>query len=188
MVLRHDTTSGYDAALRSGFAWAAANGYDVVVSMDADGQHDPGILDAVVSPVRDGEVSMALGVRPQPARISERVFGWYSRLRFGVPDPLCGVKAFSVGIYNRHEESMAADTIGTGLALAALRAGVRPALIVVPIHAREDKSRFGSGVRPNARILRVLLVAILRDLGASCRSPWPSRPRAPEVPRADRSP
>ena len=39
VVLRHDVNRGKGAALRTGFEWALENGYDAVITLDADGQH-----------------------------------------------------------------------------------------------------------------------------------------------------
>lgn len=38
-VLRHDLNRGKGGALKTGFAWALANGFDGVITLDADGQH-----------------------------------------------------------------------------------------------------------------------------------------------------
>jgi len=40
-VLRHQRNQGKGAALRNGFAWAMERGYGAVLTLDADGQHDP---------------------------------------------------------------------------------------------------------------------------------------------------
>ena len=40
-VLRHETRSGYGSALRSGLEEALKSGFQVVVTLDADGSHDP---------------------------------------------------------------------------------------------------------------------------------------------------
>jgi len=40
-VIRHPTNRGKGAALQTGFAWAMQQGYDAVLTLDADGQHDP---------------------------------------------------------------------------------------------------------------------------------------------------
>lgn len=40
-VLRHTPNQGKGAALRVGLRWALDQGYDAVVTLDADGQHDP---------------------------------------------------------------------------------------------------------------------------------------------------
>jgi len=41
-VLRHPHNRGKGAALKTGFAYALQNGYDAVITLDADGQHLPG--------------------------------------------------------------------------------------------------------------------------------------------------
>lgn len=40
-VLRHDVNRGKGGALKTGFAYALANGFDLVIALDADGQHLP---------------------------------------------------------------------------------------------------------------------------------------------------
>jgi glycosyltransferase involved in cell wall biosynthesis len=42
VVLRHEVNRGKGAALKTGFAWALENGFDGVITLDADGQHLPG--------------------------------------------------------------------------------------------------------------------------------------------------
>ena len=40
-VLRHEVNRGKGGALKTGFAYALANGFDAVITLDADGQHLP---------------------------------------------------------------------------------------------------------------------------------------------------
>ena len=163
VVVRHERNGGYDAALASGFQWASEHDYDAVVSIDADGQHDPTLLGRVLDPLAAAEVDMVLGIRAAPARVSERLFGMYTARRFGVPDVLCGVKAFRVATYRQHRAAMASSSIGTGLALACLRAGVRFGLVPVPIAPRADAPRVGSTLRANLLIGRALGRALVAD-------------------------
>ncbi|MEE9210348.1 MAG: hypothetical protein V3U23_07830, partial [Kiloniellales bacterium] len=104
------------------------------------------------------------GVRPRPARVAERIFSLYARLRFGVPDILCGLKAFAMPVYRRHRLVMGRPSINTALALAALRAGARFALVEVPTRPRADRPRFGSTLRANGRILRAFLGAVAVEM------------------------
>ncbi len=41
VVVSHKQNMGKGIALLSGFQWAIDNGYDIVITLDADGQHDP---------------------------------------------------------------------------------------------------------------------------------------------------
>lgn len=40
-VIQHKTNLGKGMALRTGFDWALRNKYEIVMTMDSDGQHDP---------------------------------------------------------------------------------------------------------------------------------------------------
>lgn len=54
---------GIGGGIQCGYVYAAANGYDVTVQMDGDGQHDPAYLMQIVEPVLKGELDMCIGSR-----------------------------------------------------------------------------------------------------------------------------
>jgi len=63
IVVEHPINQGQGSALRTGFQIAHQNGADVVVTMDADGQHPADQLDRLVSPVVEDEADYVLGSR-----------------------------------------------------------------------------------------------------------------------------
>ena len=62
-VARHVTNRGGGAALRTGYRLMVESGAEVVVTLDADGQHRPDEMPRLVQPVLDGEVDVAHGSR-----------------------------------------------------------------------------------------------------------------------------
>jgi glycosyltransferase involved in cell wall biosynthesis len=54
---------GIGGAVQTGFQYAHANGYELVVRCDGDGQHDPAELPKVLAPVLAGEADIAVGSR-----------------------------------------------------------------------------------------------------------------------------
>ena len=48
VVVRHERNRGYGAALRSSFQEVLRLGSDIVVTLDGDGQHDPGEIPRLV--------------------------------------------------------------------------------------------------------------------------------------------
>jgi len=62
-VARHVTNRGGGAALRTGYRLMVESGAEVVVTLDADGQHRPDEMERLVKPVLDGEVDVAHGSR-----------------------------------------------------------------------------------------------------------------------------
>jgi hypothetical protein len=62
-VARHVINRGGGAALRTGYRLMVDSGAEVVVTLDADGQHLPSEMERLVRPILDGEVDMAHGSR-----------------------------------------------------------------------------------------------------------------------------
>jgi hypothetical protein len=62
-VARHVTNRGGGAALRTGYRLMVESSADIVVTLDADGQHRPDEMERLVKPILDGEVDMAHGSR-----------------------------------------------------------------------------------------------------------------------------
>jgi glycosyltransferase involved in cell wall biosynthesis len=156
VVVNHTANLGYDGALQSGFEKAEELGMDIVVTFDADGQHDAAILDEIIQPLARDQADIVIGIRPQTARFSEALFGLYTWLRYGVSDILCGLKGYRIDLYKRRGHFDSYSSIGTELALAALAGGARIAVVPVPVHEREDRPRFGQGLRANGRILKAM--------------------------------
>ena len=64
-VLDRPAKEGLGSAYRAGFARALADGYDVIVSMDADLSHDPGVIPEMLRLI-DGGADAVIGSRYVP--------------------------------------------------------------------------------------------------------------------------
>lgn len=62
-VLRHIMNRGQGAALKTGIDYALLQGADIVVTFDADGQHNPKDIKAMTEPIIKKEVDVTLGSR-----------------------------------------------------------------------------------------------------------------------------
>ena len=62
-VIRHPFNMGYGAAIQTGYMYALEHGADLLVQMDADGQHDPRQIPDMVEPVRRGECDLVIASR-----------------------------------------------------------------------------------------------------------------------------
>ena len=168
-VVSHQRNAGYDGALQSGFVAASSIGAEIVVTLDADGQHDPDMLLQALKPIRDGRVDLVIGQRDVLPRVAERLFSWYSRARWGVRDPLCGLKVYSMELFRRHGRFDGTRSVGTELMIASLASGARWQPIEVAIRPRADQPRFGGLLRANMRVLRALIIAVVAGItGSDC--------------------
>jgi glycosyltransferase involved in cell wall biosynthesis len=63
VVVRHEKNLGYGAALHSLFKRAKDLNAEVLVTLDADGQHDPDQIPSLVNPIKQGVAEVVLGSR-----------------------------------------------------------------------------------------------------------------------------
>jgi glycosyltransferase involved in cell wall biosynthesis len=101
----HPINRGQGAALQTGITVALRLGADVIVTFDADGQHDPADIPALVAPILAGECDVVLGSRfrgraeriPLARRLVLRAAVWFTWLtaNLRVTDAHNGVRAFS---------------------------------------------------------------------------------------------
>ncbi|HEY7562805.1 MAG TPA: glycosyltransferase family 2 protein [Gaiellaceae bacterium] len=62
-LLRLPFNLGIGGAVQTGYRYALANGFDVAVQVDADGQHDPSQLPLILEPILAGEADIVIGSR-----------------------------------------------------------------------------------------------------------------------------
>lgn len=77
-VLRRSGKQGLGSAYRAGFREGLDQGYDILIEMDSDLQHDPAMLPALIHAVQDG-ADLAIGSRYVPGGA---VPGWKFSRRF----------------------------------------------------------------------------------------------------------
>ncbi len=106
-VLRRQAKEGLGAAYRAGFSWGIERGFEVLIEMDADLQHDPGCLPGLLRMVEDG-ADLAIGSRYIPGgsipswswhrRALSRYGNRYAALVLGLPvtDATSGFRAYHV--------------------------------------------------------------------------------------------
>src|SRR4051812_37258941 len=98
-VLRQVPNAGKGAALRAGFRHALADGADAVVTLDADGQHDPDDIPAFLAAFAASRPELVIGRRdfgsmPLVRRLSNTLGGWVFSAAVGrrIPDNQSGYR------------------------------------------------------------------------------------------------
>ena len=89
-VLRQQPNQGKGAALRAGFRWALDAGYDAVITLDADGQHDPAEIPAFIDAFTAQNADLVIGERtfrqmPFPRNLSNTIGRWLFSWALGQP-------------------------------------------------------------------------------------------------------
>lgn len=158
-VVKHKTNQGYDNALNSGFSKARDLDCSYIITLDADGQHDPNILESYINAIDSG-ADIVLGIRDRTQRISEKIFAIIAKAKFGIEDPLCGMKAYRIEVYNELGHFDSYNSIGTELAIFAARTKKNIVQIHFTTRDRVDRPRFGKIVSANFRILRAMWISL----------------------------
>lgn len=127
---------GIGGGVQCGYRYARANGYDVAVQMDGDGQHDPAYLMQVVQPVLDGKLDMCIGSRfikcegfqtSFMRRVGIRFLSWLIHILCGqrILDVTSGFRATGPQLTAYFVEHYASDYPEPEAILAATLAGFR---------------------------------------------------------------
>lgn len=158
---------GQGTALRLGFEICRRHGAEIVVAMDADGQHDPGEIPGVAGPVLEGEADLVVGSRQlgedrQKAvlrRVGVRVFNWILSLllRRRVTDCSNGFRAFRVELL-QHIEYEEPQYFEPEFLIQALARDIDYREVPVTVNPRwEGSTRMPSNVRYGWGFLGVIL-------------------------------
>jgi len=166
-VLRRSSKSGLGSAYRAGFAQGLALGYDALVEMDSDLQHDPAALPALISAVENG-ADLAIGSRyvpggaipdwPKHREYLSRGGNRYAAAMLGlqVRDATAGFRCYAAPMLARIDlDAITADGYGfqIEMAYAVARRGGR--IVEVPIS-------FTDRVRGTSKMSGRIVVEALR--------------------------
>jgi glycosyltransferase involved in cell wall biosynthesis len=106
-VLRHDVNRGKGAALKTGFAWALQNGFDAVITLDADGQHLASDIPKFIDAFRRTNADLVVGGRAHlfahmlPRRRNANQFSAWAISRFSgaaITDSQSGFRLYSANL------------------------------------------------------------------------------------------
>ena len=135
-VIEQEVNKGVLKALRRGFS--EANG-DIIVTLDADGQHKPEEIPQLIQPIINDEADLVMGARPGFPYLSEKLLTWLTNLRVRCGDASTGFRAIR-RVIAVEMEVYGACTCGT-FVLEAARLGARVKSVPITINEREGARR-----------------------------------------------
>jgi dolichol-phosphate mannosyltransferase len=161
-LVRHEKNRGYGAALISAFEYAIKHQYDVLVTIDCDGQHEPQRIPLFFDACTD-DVDIVSGSRylqqfagdsappEQRRRINEQVTAELNRrLGLNLTDAFCGFKAYRVAALKHLHITEPGYAMPLEVWVQAAVAGLRVIELPVPLIYLDEKRSFG-GVLDDAQ-------------------------------------
>jgi dolichol-phosphate mannosyltransferase len=179
-LVRHQRNRGYGAALLTAFDYAARHDYDIVVTIDCDGQHEPQRIEQFIaaSTAESGEqpdiVSGSRYLRafpgdspppPERRRINELVTAELNRrLCLELTDAFCGFKAYRVDALAKMDLSEAGYAMPLELWVQAAHAELRIVELPVPLIYLDEERSFGGAMDDAATRLEYYHLVIDRSV------------------------
>lgn len=162
-VIYHKKNLGYDKTIGDGFKEAIKRGADIIITLDADGQHRTEDVNRLTKLIISGKADLVIAQRPYFTHFCERIFALYTKLFYGIKDPLCGLKVYHKKIYKSIGYFDTINSIGTQLMIEALHRGFKAQFIPIKIRSRHDQSRFYyRRLKANYRILIAMIKVIIK--------------------------
>ena len=171
-VLRHDENQGVGGAVITGYRAALADGMEVVVKVDGDGQMEPSLIPDLIAPIVAGEADYAKGNRffnpedvrgmPKGRLVGNAVLSFMTKLSSGYWDLFDPMNGFTA-IHRDVARHLPLDKISKGFYFETemlIRLNTLRAVVVdVPMSAKYGDER------SNLRAHRIAGVFLVKHLG-----------------------
>jgi dolichol-phosphate mannosyltransferase len=155
--VRHEKNRGYGAALKTAFEFAQKHDYEVIVTIDCDGQHEPQRIPRFVQACDGWDIVSGSrylknypGDSEPPAerkRINMKLTAELNRrLGLSLTDAFCGFKAYRVSELHKLDLSEAGYAMPLQLWVQAAHARLRVRELPVPRIYLDEKRSFGGAL------------------------------------------
>ncbi|HMO12510.1 MAG TPA: glycosyltransferase family 2 protein, partial [Pirellulaceae bacterium] len=165
-IVTHEFNRGYGAALITAFNYAIEHDFDVIVTIDCDGQHEPKLIRRFVQLLADTGADIVSGSRylsvlekksaapEQRRRINYQITEYLNqKLRLDLTDSFCGFKAYRVEALKQLELTETGYAMPLELWVQAVCHGLTIVEEPVPLIYLDEKRSFGGSLDdPEARL------------------------------------
>ena len=184
-VVRHETNRGYGAGLRTAFEYAIAGQYDVLLTVDCDGQHQPQLIPRLAAAMEfhsSEPPDLVSGSRylrrfvgdsrpPQERRhINRQVTRILNdRLGLNLTDAFCGFKGYRVDALRDLAVTEPGYALPLQLWVQAVSAGWKIVEFPVPLVYLEEKRSFGGALDDGRRRMAYYLEVFEGEIARTTR-------------------
>jgi glycosyltransferase involved in cell wall biosynthesis len=176
-VVTHANNRGYGAALMTAFEFAIDQGYDVIVTMDCDGQHEPELIRPFANRLEESGADIVSGSRYMAGagqqgvvpierrRINFQITQFLNaRLKLNLSDSFCGFKAYRVSALSDFRLSEQGYAMPLELWVQAACRGMKIIEMPVPLIYLDEKRSFGGTLDDGDTRLKYYLDVIEKSL------------------------
>ncbi len=180
-VVRHEVNHGKGAAISTAGDWAARRDKTHIITIDADGQHDPAEIPKFIKAIQANPHALIIGVRnfagshaPFSSRFGRAFGNFWVRVQTGksVGDIQSGFRAYPVNVLQAIDLWFCRYAFEVEIAVRAFWASVPLVKIDVTVEypPREQRVSHFSGLRDNLHLFALNTHLTMRSI-----VPWPHR-------------
>jgi dolichol-phosphate mannosyltransferase len=156
-TIRHPRNLGYGAGLRTAFQATIEGGYDGLVTLDCDGQHEPERIPEVAAHLPEADIVSGSrylhvfdpGQKPpeQRRRINVEVTRWLNDcLGLNVTDAFCGFKAYRTSALKLFDITDLGYAMPLQVWVQAVAQGLKVVEVPVPLIYLDESRAFGGAL------------------------------------------
>jgi len=135
VVVRNEKNLGKGASLRRGFKYAIKNGFDPIIMLDADGEHNPDDIPVFLNALKTADFVIG-------QRSVQRSFGryllnqfssfWFNLIFKNLTDTQCGFRAIRVDLLKKMNLNKSKFDLEMEMLLEAVKNNAR----IIPLHLK----------------------------------------------------
>ena len=157
IVISNSSNLGPSKSLDIGIKKALKLNPEILVTVDADGQHPVKMLPNFIKLIEKKKFDIVVGCRKKLPRFTETLFSYYSKKKIGVKDPINGFKAFKkevilkIGYFDR------LDSMTSEILFESYKNKFKIYNYPIEVYERKDKPRLGGVFLSNIKMFIALL-------------------------------
>ncbi|MCP4267819.1 MAG: glycosyltransferase family 2 protein [Candidatus Brocadiaceae bacterium] len=174
----HPFNMGYGVAIQTGYKYAVRNGYDLVVQIDGDGQHDPKYIKPMIDALLSSESDVVIGSRflegggydvPITRKLGIKLFSKIASMITGqkISDSTSGFQILNRKAFNYFSkvDNFPYDFPDADVIITLIYAGFKVKEIPVVMYDRMNGKSMTTGLRTIIYVIQMLisiLITVLR--------------------------
>ena len=176
-VIRHAENRGYGRSIRDMLRWADFDGYEWLITMDCDEQHEPEAIPSFIDAIEEDDADVISGSRylrshegddappPDRRKINQRIsLELEERLGLVLTDAFCGFKAYRVSACRDLHLDVNGYEFPLQFWVQAMAAGLRVKEIPVRLIYNDPSRSFGGPLDDSTNRLESYRSVMLREM------------------------
>ena len=130
---------------------------DIIVTIDADGQHPVKILPKLIKLIKNNNYDIIVGYRKNLPRFTEILFSYYSKNKIGVKDPINGLKVFRKEVIKKIGFFDSLNSMTSEILFESYYNNFKILNYPINVKKRKDEPRLGGLLASNIKMFISLL-------------------------------